>query len=106
MEKTIEQMLLENPDFVKGIEQLISNKSKKKCFKKAGEESSELTTNILKYLNDKEKITDYDMLEEIVDNNMNMILIQRFFTTEEIQAMVNEKIGKFLNSKKNKKYFI
>lgn len=103
-EITIEQSLLENKDFCIAVQNLLKNKKKRKVFYKAAEETNELGAKLLKEANTPFKVDDEDLLEEIVDVQMHLILVQKYFRKELKEKIIAEKVSKLINSKDYQKY--
>jgi hypothetical protein len=97
----IQEKLKEIPKFNEALNFLFENKSQKSIFNKAAEEAGELLVRLLQKINKKEeKINPNKILEEMVDVQINLILLEKYFTKEQIEAMVKEKAEKFLSQKK------
>lgn len=94
----IREALMNNKEFVEGINLLFKNRSKKKNLKKFAEELSELTTKILQKLNNPSKVGGDRILEELVDVQMHIIIAEMYYLEFEINDMAVEKINKMLNS--------
>lgn len=103
-EPTIEQLLLSKNEFVAGVDTLYTYKNRKKVINKCLEELSELTTKLLQQKNDTNKVSEDDLLEEVVDAQMHLILIQKYFLPDAIRKMVDTKVNRMVNSKDFKKY--
>jgi hypothetical protein len=90
--------------FTNALKIIINKKPKEKSFEKAIEELSELTTKLIKWVNDPEKVKDAKILEEIVDVQMNILVIESYFSDTDKQKMCARKIAKMLKSKSYMKY--
>jgi len=74
-----------------------------KIILKAIEELGELSVALAQYLNKPGKCDGADVIEEIVDVEMNLTLLKRFFPIQEWDR--NAKFLKFIDSKDFKKYY-
>jgi phosphoribosyl-ATP pyrophosphohydrolase len=101
---SIEGLLLRKDEFKKGIEILIEHKSKKKAFMKCAEEAGELNLAIVQAYNKPSDEDEEHIIEELVDIQMHIILMQRYFNPILINRKVNEKIKKMVESKDFQKY--
>ena len=85
-----------------GIDVLISEKPLDKSLNKAVEELLELSTVLAKYINKPNAIKTEDITEEIVDVEMNLNLLKKYFPVSE--TMRDSKVSKFLCSDDFKQY--
>ena len=100
----IHQTISQDPKFIKGIEVLFAHKHKDKVFSKAAEELAELLTAILKKIHKPKKVSDYDIVEELVDVQQNIILLEKYFDDELLVSVSNEKTTKFIESEDYQTY--
>lgn len=95
---------------VQGIEQIALLKERKKILSKAAEELSELSTKILQRLNDKDKVSDESLFEEMVDVELQMVILKenmlRFdaIRTTLYKEVQMNKENKFKNSRDYKNH--
>lgn len=90
--------------FMDGIKGLFTNKSQREVYIKAAEEMNELVTKLLQYANEPSKITDDELLEEIVDVQMHLILLMKYHPIKNQLEQSEIKIMKFINSTDYKTY--
>lgn len=102
--KTINQRLNDDKEFNAAIDILFKHKPERKIIQKAVEELMELATKLMQDLNDPDKLSDAEIVEEIVDVNMHLILIEKLFGQHTCKRLVGEKVRKFLSSKSLAKY--
>lgn len=97
----ISNVLLESKRFLIGIFTLHKYKPRQFVFSKAAEELNELAVKLLQLSNNpsSNKVTDEEILEEIVDVQMNLLLLIKYHRNErQIEKTTERKIEKFLAS--------
>ena len=87
-------------DFMYSVNVLLSEKSKDKNILKAIEELGELFVKLTQYLNKPEAISVGDIEEEIVDCEMHLHILKKYFPVPE--SLREKKMQKFLQSKEYK----
>ncbi len=95
----ITDVFFDSSEFLQGLKILFLKKSKKKTFLKAAEELNELSTKIIQWVNDNDKVSDEDIVEEIVDVQMHLLTLQQHFSQQTCHDMALKKIKKFIDSK-------
>lgn len=88
----------------RGLTAIAENKKRSKIFRKAAEELSELNTKLLQRMNDREKISDAQIIGEIIDVEFQIVLLKRVFSISEHRTIRDAKMDKFLKSRDYKKY--
>lgn len=101
---TISKALSEDIAFRKALSVLHNHKSREMIFIKACEELNELSTKMLQWVNNTDKITNNDLMEEIVDVQMHLDLLQLIFHSSDLEGARLQKVNKFLTSKDFLKY--
>lgn len=90
------------PEFNEAIEKLLLHKPKRENLLKAIEELSELSTILLQKINKPDKVSDFEISEEIADCEMHLIILKHYFSiSDEIRK---EKVKKFLDLKEHLKW--
>lgn len=90
---------LQQEKFQQGIEMLFRTKPVKEAFCKAAEELSELATKLLQHANKQSDDTFEAIPEEIVDAQMHLELLQKYFSEKVLIATTDEKVEKMYKSK-------
>lgn len=100
----IQKWLLNYNEFLSGVDTLYKFKPKKKIVNKFLKELSELTVKLLQNKNGETKASDEDILRKMVDVQMHLILLQKFFLKEDIRRVTENKVIKMVQSDDIKKY--
>ncbi len=104
MTNTINEALLHNSEFVRGVSVLLSNKPQNLCILKAAEELNELATVLLQWHNKPENFNQAEFIQELIDVQMHLILLQQYYLPEELMGISDIKVTKMINSKDFKHY--